>query len=71
VASIQLTCWPQPLSLSLADFSVTGNILMTLRNLQTRSPYAGSLEVAFISLPEVEFQLGGLASVAELPGNFI
>ena len=69
MASVQLTCWPQPLSLALADFSVTGGLRLTGRQLVPRPPFLGSLEVAFTSPPEVDFQLGGLASVAELPGQ--
>ncbi len=70
MASVQLAHWPpQPLIFSVDEVTLSGRLRLTGRLLLPRPPFLSRLEVAFLSPPQLDFRLGGLAAAADLPGS--
>jgi Ca2+-dependent lipid-binding protein len=51
------------------EVTLSGRLRLTGRLLLPRPPFLSRLEVAFLSPPQLDFRLGGLAAAADLPGS--
>jgi hypothetical protein len=51
------------------EVALSGRLRLTGRLLLPRPPFLSRLEVAFLSPPQLDFRLGGLAAAADLPGS--
>ena len=56
------------LSAALRDLYVHGTLRITLKPLLKDMPLVGSVQVAFIHNPKIDFDLGGIANLIDIPG---
>ena len=56
------------LSAALRDLYVHGTLRVTLKPLLKDLPLVGSIQVAFVHNPRIDFDLGGIANVIDIPG---
>ena len=56
------------ISFSLRDIYVHGTVRVTLSPLLNDLPLVGGVDLALVSDPRVDFDLGGVANVVDVPG---
>ena len=55
----------------ISDFSLRGLLRVVLKPLVSEIPLVGGVQVYFLTSPEVDFDLGGIANALDAPGMFI
>lgn len=61
--------WGPAVTASLSNMTLNGaKLRLHLRPLLDDIPFVGGVNISFLSCPQLDFDLGGLASVLELPG---
>ena len=59
------------ISAKIGDFSLRGLLRVVLKPLITDVPLIGGVQVYFLTSPEIDFDLGGVANALDAPGNLM
>ena len=57
------------ISAKIGDFSLRGLVRVVFKPLVSEIPLIGGIQVYFLSQPEIDFDLGGVANALDAPGK--
>jgi Ca2+-dependent lipid-binding protein len=57
------------LTVKVSDFSLRGLVRVVLKPLISEIPLIGGVQVYFLTSPEIDFDLGGVANALDAPGK--
>lgn len=58
------------ISAKISDFSLRGLLRVVFKPLITEVPLIGGIQVYFLTPPDIDFDLGGVANALDAPGKF-
>lgn len=66
--SLTLSKFPQPVPLSIENFTMSGKLRIICKPLLNEKPFVGGVRLSFLDTPDFDFEPGGLLAVTDLPG---